>query len=66
MLQAALHWKKSFGNLKNLIFGFDEREKPAHLEGKALESKEQMEVSGVETRNEHEAHWLKLFVCGNY
>ena len=44
MLQAALHWKKSFGNLKNVIFGFDEGRKPVHLEKNALERKEQMDL----------------------
>ena len=63
MLQAALRWKKSFGNLKNVIFGFDEGGKPVQLEKNSLKRKEQMDVCGVETRNEPGAHWLKLFVC---
>lgn len=49
MLQAALHWKKSFGNLKNVIFRFDEGGKPVHLEKNALERKEQVDVCSCNT-----------------
>ena len=62
MLQAALHWKKSFGNLKNLIFGFDEKGKPVHLEKNDLESKEQtFAASRPETNSGHMAEILCLF-----
>ena len=62
MLQAALHWKKSFGNLKNPIFGFDEKGKPVHLEKNDLESKEQtFAASRPETNSGQMAEILCLF-----